>query len=107
MLCRISRLSSSTLRLSSLPVLSRRCFGGDGHHHDPHLERWISELPAAIPETVIPEFSLFPEFLLPSPMPDHVFEEMLVNVAAYPENWQSLTQEELDELVEGPPKPTH
>jgi hypothetical protein len=40
-------------------------------------------------------------------MPDHVFEEMLVNVAAYPENWQSLTQEELDELVEGPPKPTH
>jgi hypothetical protein len=88
--------------------VSRRSFGGDGHHHDPELARFEAELPAAQPNTtVIPEFSLFPEFLLPNPMPEHVFEEMLVNVVAYPDNYKSLTPEQLEEVVSGPPKPSH
>ncbi len=104
MLTRFALRSRSLLNRPN--IVSLRRLGGE-HHHDPHLERWISELPEPIPETVIPEFSLYPEFLLPSPMPDHVFEEMLVNVAAYPENWESLTKEELEDLVDGPPKPNH
>jgi hypothetical protein len=75
------------------------------HIVDPQVELWKKNLPEPVPFPVYPVSAGAVEFLLPMPYPQHVFEEPLVHVVAYPKNWQSLKPEELQELIYGPAEP--
>eukprot|EP00475_Leptophrys_vorax_P009932 TRINITY_DN16617_c0_g1_i1.p3 TRINITY_DN16617_c0_g1~~TRINITY_DN16617_c0_g1_i1.p3 ORF type:complete len:130 (+),score=20.00 TRINITY_DN16617_c0_g1_i1:502-891(+) len=77
------------------------------HVEDPLVELWKRNLPTPVPFPVYPVIAANVEWLLPMPIPQHVFEEPMVHIVAYPKNWQSMSHSELEELVHGPAEDEH